>query len=126
MIKDIVVALLTTTINRYSELRFSGNMIPREIIIKDLTGTLDYVADIPEDKQPVTVVLGNNEEVERLKSYIRELEDSCENMNQVEENLAKQIEELKEENQHLRNRLGASEMDGLSYLQKGGQWGIND
>ena len=105
MIKDVVIALLTTTINRYSDLRFSGNMIPREIIIKDLTGTLDYVADIPEDKQPITVVLGNNEEVERLKSYIRELEDSCENMNQVEKNLAKQIEELKDENQRLRKNI---------------------
>jgi len=51
-----------------------------------------------ESKQPITVVLNNNDEVNKLKKYIRELEDCCENMSEVERNLHKKILGLKDNN----------------------------
>lgn len=96
MVKDVAVALLTTTINRYSDRRFAGDMIPKGMVIKDLTGILDYVADIPEDKQPMTVVL--NSEAETLRERIREFEETCTDNTEIIKAQFKKIEALKEDN----------------------------
>lgn len=54
MIKDVVVPLLTTTINRYSDTK----VLPADAVCRELTDILEYVADLKEeDKEPITVVL---------------------------------------------------------------------
>ncbi|EJO5346409.1 hypothetical protein NRP93_000455 [Clostridium botulinum] len=108
MMKDIVVTLLTTTINRYSELKFSGNSIPREMITKDLTSILDYIADISEeDKQPITVVLNHNTNIVDSREYVRELEEACEANNEVIRQQWEKIIKFEVENKELKIRLGA-------------------
>lgn len=118
MVKDIVVALLTTTINRYSDLKCDRNWLPKEMVIKDLTGMLDYAADVKEtDKQPITVVLNNNMDITRLQEYIKELEETCEDNNEVIRKQFERIKGLEFENKNLKNRLGISDelesMEGI-------------
>lgn len=58
MVKDIVKALIVTTVNRYSNLKCDSNWLAREMVIKDLKNILGYVESIQEDsKSPVAVVL---------------------------------------------------------------------
>lgn len=81
MVKDIVVALLTTTINRYSELKIVN--VSRDVICMDLTTILDYVGDIPEDsKRPVTVVL--NEGDCKCEIYKQVLEEVLSNLRSID------------------------------------------
>jgi len=103
----MLIALLTTTINRYYEA--VTNTLFKKDVIKDLTTILDYIEDIPEKKQSITVVLNNDKEIIKLKKYIRELEKSCECMNEVEINLSKKIETLKNENRKLKYRIAVFE-----------------
>ena len=64
----------------------------------ELTDLLAFVEKTPEEtQQPMTVILNNIEENELLRKQIRELEDSCENMNEVEKNLHKKIKVFEED-----------------------------
>lgn len=141
MIKDITLALLTTTINRYSSLGDSIRAIHKEVVINDLTDILDYVTDLKEENnQPITVVLNSNGEVEFLKKRIRELEESCETDNEVIEKQHRKIKELQNsnyrwhtlcnqlreknkrfetENKDLKSRFG---VDKLEIMKRGGKW----
>jgi len=59
----------------------------------ELTDLLSFVEDIPVQKQgPITINLGDPETVRILKKEIGELEDSCENMCEVQKNQLKKIE----------------------------------
>lgn len=94
--KQILIALLTTTINRY--LKYAANDLSKDDVVEDLTNILDYVTDIPEESQePITVVL-NNTEVETLKSRINELEETCIANNEVIDTQFKKIKDLKDIN----------------------------
>lgn len=104
MVKNIVVALLTTTINRYSELKFSENSIPKGMVTKDLISILDYIVDISEeDKQPITVVLNNNTNIVELKEYIKELEEACGRNNEIIGQQWEKINKLKNDNRMWQN-----------------------
>ncbi|MHB9946936.1 hypothetical protein CF095_16370 [Clostridium botulinum] len=98
--KQMIIALLTTTINRYYEV--AANTLFKRAVIKDLTNILDYIEDTPEEKQPITVVLNNDKEITKLKKYIGDLEKSCECMNEIEINLSEKIGILKNENRKLK------------------------
>jgi|GEM_PF-2544567 len=115
---------LTTLINihlRSSErAKDISNKIVHKAFTEELEDLLEMVIDMQgteESKQPITVVLSNNnDEVNKLKKYIRELEDSCENMCEVERNLRKQILQLKDDNRMfqevcngLKEKLGSME-----------------
>lgn len=81
MVKDIVVALLTTTINRYSELKIVN--VSRDVLCMDLITILDYVEDIPEDsKRRVTVVL--NEGDCKCEIYKQVLEEVLSNLRSID------------------------------------------
>lgn len=71
-------------------------------IREELNDLLDFVEDIPdESKEPIILAItsdSNNETVEILRKRVRELEDSCENMSQVERNLHKEVDRLRQEN----------------------------
>ena len=58
-------------------------------IYNSLKNLLDFVADLTEEVQ-----VPENAEIIRLKKYVRELEDSCENMCQVQKHLQKKIDKL--------------------------------
>ncbi|GAA0061706.1 hypothetical protein [Clostridium sp. CTA-1] len=104
MMKDIVVALLTTTIDRYSDLKCDRNWLPKEMVIKDLTGILDYIADLKEaDKQPITVVLNDNTNIAGLEEYIKELEETCERNNEIIGQQWEKINKLKNDNRMWQN-----------------------
>lgn len=101
MIKDVIVALLTTTINRYQSI--DKSMLYKPEVLNSLNIILDYVEDIPEDNsKPTTVVLCGSEN-EKLEKRIHELEESCENMCEVEKNLHNKVQTLRSDNTTWRN-----------------------
>lgn len=65
--------------------------------IEELSCLLDFVEDVPEEMDHITVVV-KDEEADLLRKRIRELEDSCENMCEIEKILHKKIEDLNSEN----------------------------
>lgn len=107
--KALIIGYITAVINNYTrsietlkECGASEGAIKRfETIREELNDLLDFVEDIPEwSKEPVTlnITINSNEEVEILRKRIRELEDSCENMCEVQKNQLKRIEYLKDDN----------------------------
>lgn len=104
--KQVVIALLTTTINRYSEV--AGSIVSQKCVINDLTNILDYIQDIPEGNKPNEVLNIFNEivmENKTLNKTVKELEESCQYMCDVEKNQLKKIELLKAENEDLKAKL---------------------
>lgn len=109
--KAAVTGYITAVINNYTRaienlktVKTAPITISKyETIREELNDLLDFIEDIPEETGgPITVVLNsNNEEVEILRKRIRELEDSCENMAQVEKNLNAKIKLYDVENQRL-------------------------
>lgn len=105
--KALIIGYITATINHYTrsietlkECKASDGSVRRfETIREELNDLLDYVEDIPEEiKEPITVVFSNNDELDKLKKYIRELEDKCENSEAMNKNLNKQVLELRDNN----------------------------
>lgn len=94
--KQVLIALLTTTINRYS-LYVTRDLL-RNNVIEDLTNILDYVTDITEENQESITVVLSNTEVEALKRRMNELEETCVANNEVIDAQFKKIEEQKEAN----------------------------
>lgn len=94
--KQVLIALLTTTINRYS-LYVTRDLL-RNNVIEDLTNILDYVTDIPEENQESITVVLSNAEVEALKRRMNELEETCVANNEVIDTQFKKIKELKDSN----------------------------
>ncbi|UJA30892.1 hypothetical protein [Clostridium sporogenes] len=70
--KQSVIALLTITINRYSEV--DAHILSQKNVINDLTNILDYIEDFKE-KSIEESITSNSLEIIQLKKYIRELED---------------------------------------------------
>ncbi|MBA4509166.1 hypothetical protein H1057_14115 [Clostridium sporogenes] len=104
--KQVVIALLTTTINRYSEV--SGSIVAQKCVINDLTNILDYIQDIPEENKPNEVLNIFHEiviENKALNKTVKDLEESCQYMCDVEKNQLKKIELLKAENEDLKAKL---------------------
>ncbi|ACA55207.1 hypothetical protein FDC45_13105 [Clostridium botulinum] len=77
--KQAITGYITALINMYSD----GNV--EEKFVQQLNDLLDYVADLKEEnREDITrVVLNNNIEITKLQEYIKELEESCENNNEV-------------------------------------------
>lgn len=106
--KSAITGYITAIINEHTRkienlkaVKAGAETVKRAMEIREQwNDLLDYVADIPEEtKKPITVTFNsNNDEVDKLKKYIRELEDCCENMSEVERNLHKKILELKDNN----------------------------
>ncbi len=94
--KQILIALLTTTINRY--LKYAANDLSKDDVVEDLTNILDYVTDIPEENQESITAILDNTEVEALRNRIRELEETCIANNEVIDTQFKKIKELKDSN----------------------------
>ncbi|MBU3208573.1 hypothetical protein KPL28_02850 [Clostridium algidicarnis] len=91
--KQVLIALLTTTINRYS--KYAVNGLSKDDVVEDLTNLLDYVTDIPEESQePITVVL-NSSELQNLKRENKALEEHKMQAFKYQQQLICRIEELK-------------------------------
>ncbi|MBO0572781.1 hypothetical protein FDF50_16590 [Clostridium botulinum] len=104
--KQVVIALLTTTINRYSEV--GGSIVSQKCVINDLTSILDYIQDIPEENKPNEVLNIFNEivmENKNLNKTVKDLEESCQYMCDVEKNQLEKMELLKAENEDLKAKL---------------------
>ncbi len=107
--KQIITAYITALTNVYMGKEYlDGTFLKgaNERFIIDLNNLLDFIADLKEEnkEQPITVILNRNEEITMLKKYIKELEDSCEHMNEVEINLSNKIKILEDENKRLKRR----------------------
>lgn len=107
--KQVVIALLITTINRYSDLKCDKNWLPKEMVINDLTGILDYVADIKVEESESNEVLNTFYEIvmenKNLNKMVRDLKEGCQHMCDVEKNQLEKMELLKAENEDLRTKL---------------------
>ncbi|APF26060.1 hypothetical protein NPD5_241 [Clostridium sporogenes] len=101
--KQVVIALLTTTINRYSEV--PGSIVSQKCVINDLTNILDYIQDIPEGNEVLNIFHEIVIENKALNKTVKDLEESCQYMCDVEKNQLKKIELLKAENEDLRAKL---------------------
>jgi myosin heavy subunit len=85
-----------------SDREAKGQYIAVESMTKDLDNLIDFIEDIPSElNEPIMLILNNIEEAQILRKRIRELEDSCENMNDVEKNLHQKINKLEEETEKL-------------------------
>ena len=67
------------------------------VYVDELNALLDFIEDIPENNS-IVINLGNSEENKYLRKRVRELEESCESMCEVEKNLHKKIKNLEEAN----------------------------
>lgn len=102
--KKQIAGYITGVINSYSRaierLKTSGAPITSIDLIQafkeEFTDLLEFVIDIPSEKNKEAAMLSFNVALqnEDLKNRILELEESCENMNQVEKNLHDKIEGL--------------------------------
>ncbi|NHL36666.1 hypothetical protein FDE95_08565 [Clostridium botulinum] len=104
--KQVVIALLTTTINRYSEV--GGSIVSQKCVINDLTNILDYIQDIPEENKPNEVLNTFYEivmENKTLGKTVKELQENCKYMCDIEKNQLEKIELLKAENEDLKAKL---------------------
>ncbi|HGG0416135.1 TPA: hypothetical protein ACJFE8_000886 [Clostridium sporogenes] len=108
--KQVVIALLTTTINRYSEV--PGSIVSQKCVINDLTNILDYIQDIPEGNKPNEVLNIFNEivmENKTLNKTVKELEESCQYMCDIEKNQLEKMELIKSENKKLKVKIAKFE-----------------
>ncbi|MBY6965286.1 hypothetical protein [Clostridium botulinum] len=101
--KQVVIALLTTTINRYSEV--AGSIVSQKCVINDLTNILDYIQDIPEGNEVLNIFHEIVIENKALNKTVKDFEESCQYMCDVEKNQLEKIELLKAENEDLRAKL---------------------
>lgn len=90
--KKEILAYITGVTNTCGEFLNSNS-------IQILNHLENFVADLKEDDNDgkmiyVKRIVELNEENQQLKKYVRELEDSCENMCEVETNLQKRINKL--------------------------------
>jgi len=103
--KAEIIAYTTALINVYAkEVKLNTNSLIincNKRALDDLNDFLAFVEDVQEETGFVKVILENGE-IDLLRKRIRELEDSCENMCEVDRNLQRKIEELKNENQNWR------------------------
>lgn len=91
--KAEIIGYVTGMINSYERTisQYKKDELPKEkyksfdLVKEELSDLLDFAQDIPE-------------ETDRLNKRIAELEESCENMNDIEKNLHLQIKELDTEN----------------------------
>jgi hypothetical protein len=80
-------------------------------MVRCLNNLLEYVIDIPEESKEVSILNFNlsleNENLKqsnaKLLNRVMELEESCENMNEVEINLHKRVQALIDNNETLDN-----------------------
>lgn len=101
--KQVVIALLTTTINRYSEV--AGSIVSQKCVINDLTNILDYIQDIPEGNEVLNIFHEIVIENKALNKTVKDLEESCQYMCDVEKNQLEKMELLKAENEDLKAKL---------------------
>ncbi|EPY2273721.1 hypothetical protein ACXAUS_002594 [Clostridium sporogenes] len=84
--------------------------------LRELNDVLDFIEDLKEEK-PINLVLNCNKETIRFKKYIKELEETCEDNNEVIRKQFERIKGLEFENKNLKNRLGISDelesMEGI-------------
>lgn len=74
------------------------------MFLNELNALLDFIEDIPEEN-PLVINLNSIEETEFLRKRIRELEESCESMCEVEKNLHSKMVLLIQENEQLKQKL---------------------
>lgn len=93
---------LTILINQHLRNSEGGYKLSK-VFAEQLEDLLEMVVDMQgkDEKYPIKVLV-DYEENERLRKRILELEETCENMNEIEINLSKKIEKLEEENQNLK------------------------
>ncbi|HDK7165891.1 TPA: hypothetical protein PTV51_002218 [Clostridium botulinum] len=126
--KQAITGYITALINNYERKitnLYATNVnlckIRKYEKLKDeLCDLLDFVIDIQEEKkEPTKVVLNNNTEILSLKKYIKgleeersillknikELEESCQYMCDIEKNQLEKMELLKAENEDLKAKL---------------------
>lgn len=117
--KELIIGYITAVINNYTRTidtfkqynAANGSIRRFETIREELNDLLDFVEDIPEEtKEPYTIIFrtDSEEEVNILRKRIRELEDSCENMCEIERNLRNKIMLLEADNQRLNKCIGGS------------------
>ncbi|HDK7158448.1 TPA: hypothetical protein PTV43_003655 [Clostridium botulinum] len=108
--KQVVIALLTTTINRYYEV--AANTLFKRAVINDLTNILDYIQDIPEENKSNEVLNIFNEiviENKVLNKRVKDLEESCQYMCDIEKNQLEKMELIKSENKKLKVKIAKFE-----------------
>lgn len=114
--KAAVTGYITAVINNYTRSieTLKSNKAPEHMISRfqtireELNDLLDFVEDIPEGaKEPITLTIdiNSNEEVEILRKRVIELEDSCENMNEVQINQLNRIRELQDYIKNLEGKI---------------------
>lgn len=81
MIKDVVIALLTVKINEFAYV--VGDVLNKRVVINELSGILDYVSDIPEEKYPI-VVSSFNEGNCKCEIYEQALEEVLSNLRSID------------------------------------------
>ncbi len=108
--KQVVIALLTTTINRYSEV--AGSIVSQKCVINDLTNILDYIQDIPEgnkENEVLNIFYEIVMENKALNKTVKDLEESCQYMCDVEKNQLEKMELIKSENKKLKVKIAKFE-----------------
>lgn len=99
--KAEITGYITALINVYAKkLNTNTNLIAKACNFEfknELNDLLDFVVDVPEEVGPLTVVLENGE-INKSRKRIKELEESCQQMCDIERNLQKKIENLKSDN----------------------------
>ncbi|WP_373899309.1 hypothetical protein ACER0A_002070 [Haloimpatiens sp. FM7315] len=98
--KQAIMSYITALINvhnnaleRITDRATNSNI---KTFINELNDLLNFIADSPEEKH-ITIIL-NKKDNETLRKRIKELEESCENMCEVERNLHEQIKQLRADN----------------------------
>ncbi|GCD13173.1 hypothetical protein [Clostridium tagluense] len=110
--KKQITGYITGVINSYSRtierLKESGAPITSTnsfvAFKEEFTDLLEFVMDIPEENKEVAILAFNIAlENTIFKKRILELEESCESMNEIENNLHKRIKALTDNNDSLDN-----------------------
>ncbi|AUN22285.1 hypothetical protein RSJ22_12905 [Clostridium botulinum] len=111
--KQAITGYITALINVYvgneypqsNLLHFNNN----KFIIKDLNDLLDYVADLKEEENKSNEVLNIFNEIvmenKTLNKTVKDLEESCQYMCDIEKNQLEKMELLKAENEDLKAKL---------------------
>ncbi|AUM96353.1 MULTISPECIES: hypothetical protein [Clostridium] len=106
--KQTITAYITALTNVYMGKEYPDGTFLKdanERFIIDLNNLLDFIADLKEEK-PINLVLNCNKETTRFKKYIKELEETCEDNNEVIRKQFERIKGLEFENKNLKSRLG--------------------
>ena len=85
--KKQILAYITATINQYDRAKQDAETCGAMNVINDLTDLESFVADLKEDVQSAD----NKEIIERYIKRILELEESCENMCEVEKTCKREL-----------------------------------